>query len=376
MPPRRLTKGFEEEVYTGTWRGDVVGLSHRISAALPDFSTEPDARNIEFTTEPFRDYEVLLSHLMTKRCRLRRYLREIGNYTLVPGSTIPLGDTREFHLSDPDNPYYVFIRDSYGTNVVTASHHVNVGIDDMDALFRAYRVLRLEAPMFLALTATSPFFGGEVTGFHSTRWGLFPKTPPAVPFFADHAEFVRWVEARLADGAMYNARHLWISARPNGPVSPYELNRVEMRITERIACPRLLVAVAAFLEARVWEVLESPGLDPLRRSSSAELEALALANEAAAARHSLDATVTDWSTGRPVAMRSWILGRLAASESIAQRHRLVDYLAPIGETVEEGNQAQRWLELVGRGWTPRRVMIDAVAEAAEIDKAVMGAECA
>jgi predicted glutamate--cysteine ligase len=376
MSPKRLTKGFEEEVYTGTWQGDVVGLSHRVSAALPGYTTEPDARNVEFTTEPFRDYEVLLSHLMTKRCQLRRYLREIGNYTLIPGSTIPLGDVSEFHLSDPDNPYYVFIRDTYGTNVVTASHHINFGIEDMEALFRVYRVLRAEASMFLALSATSPFFGDEVTGFHSTRWGLFPKTPKAVPFFADHAEFVRWVEARLADASMYNHRHLWISARPNGVESPYDLNRVEMRITERMACPRLLLAVAALLEARVWEVLETADLDPLRRWSSEELERMALANEGAAARSSLDATVTDWISGRSVGMRDWIRARLQSAEPMVQRHRLGDLLGPIGETVDEGNQAQRWLELVRKGWTPRRVIIDAVAESAEIDKAVMGAECA
>jgi predicted glutamate--cysteine ligase len=376
MAPGRLTKGIEEEVYTGTWQGDVVGLSHRVAAALQGFSTEPDARNVEFTTDPYRDYEVLLSRLMTKRCQLRRYLREIGDYTLIPGSTIPLGDLREFYLSDPDNPYYVFIRDTYGTNVVTASHHVNVGIEDPDDLFRAYRVLRSEASMFLALTAASPFLGGKVTGYHSSRWGLFPKTPAAVPFFVGHEEFARWMEARLEDGTMYNPRHLWIAVRPNGPATPYQLNRLELRICERTTCPRLLLAVTAFLEARAWEVLEDADLDPLRRSTSEELEEIVADNEAAVARSSLDATVTDWSTGRSVAMRDWILRRLAAQETTAKSHGLTQYLGPIAETVEEGNQAQRWLELVRKGWAPRRVVIDAVAEAAEVDKAVMGAECA
>jgi predicted glutamate--cysteine ligase len=376
MPPRRLTKGIEEEVYTGTWQGDVVGVSHRVAAALPGFTTEPDSRNVEFITDPYRDYEVLLSRLMSKRCQLRRYLREIGEYTLVPGSTIPLGDTREFHLSDPNNPYYIFIRDTYGTNVVTASHHVNVGIEDAPTLFRAYRVLRAEASMFLALTAASPFLGGEVTGFHSTRWGLFPKTPASVPFFADHDEFVRWVELRLADGTMFNPRHLWIAARPNGPASPYRLNRLELRICERTSCPRLLLALTAFLEARVWEVLENPELDPLRGATSAELEAIAAADEAAVARQSLDAQVTDWASGRSLTAREWVLERAAAIEPTAKEHGLTQYLGPIAETAEEGNHAQRWLELIKKGWTPRRVVIDAIAEAAEIDKALMGAECA
>jgi predicted glutamate--cysteine ligase len=197
-----------------------------------------------------------------------------------------------------------------------------------------------------------------------------------VPYFADHDEFVGWVEARLADGVMYNPRHLWIAARPNGPASPYRLNRVELRICERTSCPRLLLAVTAFLESRVWEVLENPELDPLRRATSERLEAMSDANEAAVARASLDATVTDWATGRALRARDWILERLAAQEPTAKAHGLTQYLGPIQETAEEGNQALRWLELIRKGWTVERVIIDAVAEAAEIDKAVMGAECA
>jgi predicted glutamate--cysteine ligase len=376
MPPRRLTKGFEEEVYTGTWRGDIVGLSHRVSAALPGFTTEPDARNVEFTTDPYRDYEVLLSRFMSKRCCLRRYLREIGDYTLVPGSTLSLGDSREFHISDPDNPYYLYIRDTYGTRVVTASCHINLGIEDRAALFRVYRVMRMEAAMYLALTATSPFLDGEVTGYHSTRWGLFPKTPQSVPFFTSHQEFVEWVEARLADGQMYNPRHLWISARPNGMASPHELSRFELRICERISCPRLLMGVTALLEGRTWQIIEDTDLDPLRERTSGELEAIADANEAAAARQSLDATVIDWATGRELPMRDWIVARLESVEADARRRGFAEHLAAVTETVEEGNVAQRWLELVRKGWTPRRVIQDAIAEAAETDKAVMGAECA
>jgi predicted glutamate--cysteine ligase len=123
-----LTKGLEEEVYTGTIDGSVVGLSDRISQELEGFETEPDRRNVEFITEPYRDYDELLDRLMAKRCQLRRFLREIGGYTLVPGSTLSLGGADEFQISDEHNAYYGFIRDSYGTDVVTASSHLNIGV--------------------------------------------------------------------------------------------------------------------------------------------------------------------------------------------------------------------------------------------------------
>ena len=194
-----LTKGLEEEVYTGTTDGSVVGLSDRIAQELDGFDTEPDRRNVESQTEPYRDYDELLDRLMAKRCRLRRFLREIGGYTLIPGSTLSLSGAEGFQISKSDNAYYRYIRDSYGTNVVTASSHLNVGVEDDEDLVRAYRVLRVEASMYLAWTAASPFLNGEVTGFHSTRWHIFPKTPAHVPFFLGRAEFVAWVEDRLED---------------------------------------------------------------------------------------------------------------------------------------------------------------------------------
>ena len=58
--PRLLLKGLEEEVYTGTVDADVLPLSHRIAADLRGFVTEPDSRNVEYTTQPYRSYQTLL----------------------------------------------------------------------------------------------------------------------------------------------------------------------------------------------------------------------------------------------------------------------------------------------------------------------------
>ena len=262
---KRLTKGFEEEVYTGTWDGEIVGVSHQVAADLTGYSTEPDSRNVEFTTEPYRDYEALLTRLMNKRCRLRRYLRELGDYTLIPGSTLSLEGSGEFQISNAENTYYRYIRDTYGTDVVTASCHLNVGIEDPEVLLRAYRVLRAEASMFLALTAESPFLGGEVTGFHSTRWHVFPKTPESVPFWAERDEFLAWFNKQLEAKTMQNPRHLWVSVRPNGPETPHDLNRVEVRICDRISCPRLLQGVIALIEGAGLGSDGEPGSGSARR---------------------------------------------------------------------------------------------------------------
>ncbi|MDH3584483.1 MAG: glutamate-cysteine ligase family protein, partial [Phycisphaerae bacterium] len=161
--PSCLLKGLEEEVYTGTFEGEVVGLSHRIVLDMPQYKREPDSRNVEYTTEPMRDYNELGCSLMSSRLCLREYLQQLGGYTLVPGSTLSLESESEFRRSQPDNPYHAFIEENYGTRVVTTSCHINIGVDDPELLMRAWRVVRMETCLFLALTACSPFFDGRAT---------------------------------------------------------------------------------------------------------------------------------------------------------------------------------------------------------------------
>jgi predicted glutamate--cysteine ligase len=363
-----LRKGIEEEVYTGTADGRVVGLSARIAADLPGFATEPDARNVEYVTEPYRDYRRLVDRLMAKRCRLRRYLAELDSYTLVPGGTLPLEPGDEFLLSNQDNAYYRYIRDTYGTRVVTASTHINVGIENPVELLRACRVIRCEAAAFLALSAASPFLRGEATGHHSTRWMVFPETPASVPFFTDPQHFVHYVEERLRAGEMYNPRHLWLSVRPNGPATPYELSRLELRICDRISRPKVLAAIVALLEARIWQVLEDPMLDPLRLRSDGDLRVLARTNERAAAGRSLEATFVDWQTGRQHRMSDWIAARLADLRPVARAHGFEPQLDGVDTLLAEGNLAQRWLSWHRDGLSPQEVMARAIVELAAIDR--------
>lgn len=363
-----LLKGLEEEVYTGTADASVVGLSHRIAADLAGFVTEPDSRNVEYTTAPYRSYQILLDRLMAKRCRLRRYLVDLGDYTLIPGSTLSLDESDEFFISNPKNPYYQYIRDTYGTTVVTASTHINVGIPDPERLIRAYRLLRTEASMYLALTANSPFFKGRASGAHSTRWKMFPETPLGVPFFEDHDHFKRWVHEQLQTGVMFNPRHLWLSIRPNGTATPDEIDRLELRICDRISRPDVLGAVIALYEARIWQSLENDELDPLRTRSSDELAAICADNERAAAERSLEAEVTDWETGDTVAMADWIRARVAGARPTAERHGFADRLDPIEDILRNGNLAQQWLAQVAAGASPRDVIRRSMVDLTQIDR--------
>ncbi|KAM3099940.1 glutamate--cysteine ligase [Phormidesmis sp. 146-12] len=357
-----LSKGFEIEVYTGTPEGEVVGMSDKIVATLDGFVREPDSRNVEYTTPPSYRYERSLCDLVRPRTQLRQYLKQLGDYTLIPGSTLSLGGADRFHRSDPGNPYHDYIEQTYGTKVVTASVHINIGISDPEVLMRACRLVRLEAPLYLALSAASPFLNGDVTGYHSTRWGLFPKTPAHVPLFASHAHFINWTEEQLAAGTMQNVRHLWSSVRPNGDRRPYNLNRLELRICDLVSDPIALLSVTALLEARLIQLIENPDLDPLQLSdlSAEELVTLTDQNESLAAKDSLQAELRHWQDGRPILAQDWVEELYGEVWSIAKKHGFSCFLLPVKKILREGNEAQRWLKLRQQGWDNQQILMDAI----------------
>ena len=340
-----LLKGFEVEMYTGRPDGTVVGCAAEAARELAGFVTEPDHRNLEYVTPPDAGYGQQLQLLLEPRRRLRAWLAQRG-LTLLPGSTLSTGDSGRFERSDPENPYHGYIERTYGTRVVTASVHINLGLTDMEALFAGLRLLRCEAALLLALSASSPFLDNRVTGAHSHRWLQFPLTPPQVPLFLSHQHYIDWMDAQLAAGSMQNVRHLWTSVRPNGDDRPHDLNRLEVRICDLVADPSELLAITALAELRLQQLLRDPARhDPLQASqlSPEELAHLSDSNDRAAAAGSLEARLQDWRLGTSIGAREWLQGLLEEVTPLADELGLTSVLAPLQRLLEEGSQAMRWL---------------------------------
>ncbi len=383
-----LLKGFEVELYTGRADGTVVGCSAEAAAALEGFVTEPDHRNLEYITPPDASYARQLQLLLEPRQRLRHWLKPRG-LTLLPGSTLSRGDSHRFERSDPNNPYHGYIEATYGTKVVTASVHINLGLagglnpeqsgqgpEQMERLFAGLRLIRCEAALLLALSASSPFLDGAVTGAHSQRWLQFPLTPAEVPLFLNHQHYISWMGQQLELGTMQNVRHLWTSVRPNGDNRPHDLNRLEIRICDLVTDPLVLLAITAFAELRLQELLRQPeACDPLQASrlTPAELAALADANDRAAARASLDAPLQHWRDGATVVARDWLGEMLPRLEPLALELGLAPLLAPLHTVLERGNQAMRWLAGQRAGLSIETLLSQEIAAMAEQEASLLEA---
>ncbi len=346
-----LLKGFEIELFTGLETGEHVGVSDSVAKEYLDFVMEPDHRNLEYITQPEKSYEKLKELVLEPRRRLRNWLK-LKKLTILPGSSLSLGDSKQFQRSDLSNPYHDFIESNYGSSVVTASIHINLGIDDLQIIFSALRLVRCEAALFLSLSASSPFLDGSLTGAHSHRWLQFPKTPNKVPFFIDHKHYVTWIEDQLKKGIMRNERHLWTSIRPNGVRRPYELNRLELRICDLITDSNLLLAITALIELRVLSLMNNPDLfDPVKISKLTliELADLCDMNEEEAAKRSLDGKLHHWIDGHEISCREWISHILEEVKPLASELGLLSFLDPIHQVLENGNQSMKWIQAYRNG---------------------------
>ncbi len=358
-----LYKGFEVELFTGTQKNH-IGVSNDIEKTFSDFVKEPDNRNVEYITNPEKDYKVCSKNLLEPRVKLRQWLKN-RDLTILPSSTLCFRHDNQFKRSDKDNDYHQFIQDNYGISIATSSVHINLGIDNLDKLFAAIRLVRCEASLYLSMSASSPFLNNKLTNNHSQRWIQFPKTPVKVPIFKNHDSYIKWIEGNINNGNMKNIRHFWSSIRPNGPKRPHVLDRLELRICDYVSDIDLLLAITALLEIRVIHLFENQKtLDPLHTSqfSMDELTKICDQNEIKAAQNSLDAELIHWRDGKKVNCREWIKNLLADLSLTAEKLNMNYLLKPIYKVLEEGNQSMRWIKQYKEGLSIEDIMKYAVLD--------------
>ena len=361
MHKNNLNKGFEIELFTGTC-GSHVGVSSQIEKLFSNFVNEPDNRNVEYITDPSKDYEILYHSLLQPRKDLRKWLKAF-DLTIIPSSTLCFPHQNKFQRSDESNSYHEFIESNYGLSIATSSVHINLGIEELEKLFAAIRLIRCEASLYLALSASSPFLNGKFTGNHSQRWLQFPKTPVEIPFFLDHTHYINWIEDNINNGTMQNVRHFWSSVRPNGPQRPYGLDRLELRICDFISNIDLLLAITAFLELRVISLFEDlKNLDPLRASkfSTDELREICDQNELIVSTNSLEAELIHWRSGERIICKDWIKSLLDELSSSSKMLKMNHLLVPIQKVLEEGNESIKWIDKYNKGFSVEDIMRSAI----------------
>lgn len=366
---KNFTKGCEVEQYIG-YKSNLTyaPLSAKVQELNNRFSVEPDARNIEYITQPCETFEELKSQLIQGRIELRNTLKKINSdLTIFPSSSLALPFNPEFHRSKPTDDYHTEIQKRHDINILTASVHYNIALPEWkpDEIIRLSNLLRLEASLILALTANSPFYNGEISEGQSDRYLRFPHVPEITPVFSGHAGYINWSEDMLNQKALFNYRHFWTGVRPNGDNKPYDINRIEIRISENSSSWDTVLSIMAWIEMRIASFMQDKNL--IVPSHDTDLITLIYANEYQAALTGIMAPFSDWLYTEETTHYHAIFKRLDDNRDIIAERGLQKYLTPLEDILLYGNEAAQKLELYNNGMSIPDIMAEWIDELEQED---------
>ncbi|AZC14162.1 MULTISPECIES: glutamate--cysteine ligase [unclassified Microbacterium] len=199
----------------------------------------------------------------------------------------------------------------WGRNMMIWGIHVHVGVEDVTKVFPIINALTVYLPHLQALSASSPFWAGERTGYASNRALVFQQLPTAgLPWpLPDWAAFERYLDDMIATGVMEDATEVRWDIRP----AP-RWGTIEVRACDGMSTLPELAAVAAFVQVMVEHFsrllddgVELSGIQPW----------FVRENKWRAARYGLDARVIVDRDGTQVPVRDHLAATLDEVAGIA-----------------------------------------------------------
>ncbi|MFI8631834.1 glutamate--cysteine ligase [Microbacterium sp. NPDC077663] len=133
----------------------------------------------------------------------------------------------------------------WGRNMMIWGIHVHVGVEDVSKVFPMINALSAYLPHLQALSASSPFWAGERTGYASNRALVFQQLPTAgLPWpLESWSEYEAYLDDMVRTGVMADATEVRWDIRP----AP-RWGTIEIRACDGMSTLPELAAVAALVQ--------------------------------------------------------------------------------------------------------------------------------
>ena len=245
----------------------------------------------------------------------------------------------------------------WGRQMVIYGVHVHVGLDRRDKVLPVLDGLVNYFPQFQALSASSPFWGGEDTGYASQRALMFQQLPTAgLPFqFASWEDFESYAQDMFTTGVIDSLSEIRWDIRP----VPH-FGTIEMRICDGLASLEEVGAIAALTQCLVDEfstTLDNGGTIPTMPPWHVQ------ENKWRAARYGLDAIIILDAAGNEQLVTDHIRETVARLEPVAVKLGCTAELADVLKIIERGAGYQRQRRVAAEhGGDLRAVVLDLVQQ--------------
>jgi carboxylate-amine ligase len=240
--------------------------------------------------------------------------------------------------------------------IQTFGVHVHVGVRAPEKAVPIVNALAAYLPHFLALTASSPYWGGHDTGLASSRaivWGSLPTAGPP-HLLADWGEFEEYMDTLLRAGTIRSIKEVWWDIRPHP-----DFGTIEVRMFDGIPTLREVGMAAALCQSLVelfdhqldrGYTLPSPAAWVVRD------------NKWRATRYGLDAIVITDDKGTTAPLRDELYELVHELEPVADRLGCAEDLKVVSEVLDHGAPYERQRAILAAGGSIEDVVGASITE--------------
>ena len=254
-----VTIGVEEEFHlVDPRRRAPAGDAERVVAvaAASGLEIEPELQRsqVEVATDVCGTLSELRAQLVTQRRAALTAAADAGLAVVAAGS-LPAAldlDGQPY----PKRRYERMIAEyaQVGRQQLVCAMQTQVGVDDRELAVAALPLVGAWLPALLALSASSPYFDGEDTGYASYRtmvWSPWPTAGPPLPF-GSAAEYDALVDGLVASGTVSDSAMIYFDVRPSA-----RYPTLEVRVCDAVPLLDDALTLAGLSRALVLTALRS-----------------------------------------------------------------------------------------------------------------------
>src|SRR3954467_4616272 len=223
-----LTLGAEEELHLiDTQRWELSARAPQILSRLSDkfYSAEIQRTTVETNTAVVKTLDGLREEIV----RLRKGLVEAAGRDSLGGAavrTAPRSPFADFELTATGR--YSRMQEQYRLLVdeqLICGTQIHVGVADRDMAVEIGQRIARDLPVLLALSASSPFWNGQDTGYASIRTIIWQRWPSAGSpgRLSSAAEYDQLVADLIGSGVIADAKMAYFDVRPSSHAPTLEL---------------------------------------------------------------------------------------------------------------------------------------------------------
>lgn len=327
------TVGVELELHlVDSESGDLANAAVEVLAEMgrahPD-GEHPKAKHelfqstIEVISGVSRTPAEAIADLATTIADLREVAASRG-LSAIGSGTHPFALARD-QLVSPDPRYHALVEEMQwaARRLLICGTHVHVGVPSGEHAIAVVNEVLRHLPLFVILSASSPYFEREDTGLASSRSKVFEALPTAglPPTLVRWGDFEAFMDMLIESRCIETVREVWWDVRPHPDFGTVELRMCDATATLRET--QALAALAQALVARAVAQVDAGTLPPpLREWAVRE-------NRWLAARHGVDAELIVDDRGRRRPARQLVAELVADLTPTAERLGTADDLLDV-----------------------------------------------